>query len=112
MARKPTAGPASNPELLILSSLADGPKHGWAIMRDIEAFAEAGVETIRLWPRWLEDRSLVARVRKMSTGLLIGAGNGKKDEVLPLLTLEPSMLSSEDPEQLQKTLTELLKSRR
>ena len=39
MARKPTAGPASDPELLILSSLADGPKHGWAIMSDIEAFA-------------------------------------------------------------------------
>jgi DNA-binding PadR family transcriptional regulator len=39
MARKPSAGPASDPELLILSSLADGAKHGWAIMIDIEAFA-------------------------------------------------------------------------
>jgi DNA-binding PadR family transcriptional regulator len=39
MARKPAAGPASDPELLILSSLASGPKHGYAIMTDIEAFA-------------------------------------------------------------------------
>src|SRR4029077_2301734 len=39
MARKPRAGPASDPELLILSSLASGPKHGYAIMGDIEAFA-------------------------------------------------------------------------
>jgi DNA-binding PadR family transcriptional regulator len=39
MARKPKAGPASDPELLILSSLAAGPKHGYAIMGDIEAFA-------------------------------------------------------------------------
>jgi DNA-binding PadR family transcriptional regulator len=39
MARKPKAGPASDPELLILSSLASGPKHGYAIMIDIEAFA-------------------------------------------------------------------------
>jgi DNA-binding PadR family transcriptional regulator len=39
MARKPSAGPASDPELLILSSLANGPKHGWAIMGDIETFA-------------------------------------------------------------------------
>ena len=39
MARKPSSGPASDPELLILSSLADGPKHGWAIMGDIETFA-------------------------------------------------------------------------
>ena len=39
MARKPKSGPASDPELLILSSLASGPKHGYAIMGDIEAFA-------------------------------------------------------------------------
>jgi DNA-binding PadR family transcriptional regulator len=39
MARKPRAGPASDPELLILSSLASGPKHGYAIMNDIGVFA-------------------------------------------------------------------------
>lgn len=39
MARKPTTGPASDPEVLILSSLAAGPKHGYAIMNDIERFA-------------------------------------------------------------------------
>jgi DNA-binding PadR family transcriptional regulator len=40
MARKSTAGPASDPEVLILSSLAGGPKHGYAIMTDIETFAQ------------------------------------------------------------------------
>lgn len=39
MARKPRTGPAADPELLILSSLASGPKHGYAIMGDIERFA-------------------------------------------------------------------------
>jgi DNA-binding PadR family transcriptional regulator len=39
MARKPRTGPASDPELLILSSLASGPKHGYAIMSDIDTFA-------------------------------------------------------------------------
>ena len=39
MARKPEAGPASDPELLILASLASGPKHGYAIMGDVAAFA-------------------------------------------------------------------------
>jgi DNA-binding PadR family transcriptional regulator len=39
MARKPTSGPASDPELLILSSLAGGPKHGYGIMMDVEIFA-------------------------------------------------------------------------
>ena len=39
MARKPQTGPASDPEVLILSSLASGPKHGYAILTDIEGFA-------------------------------------------------------------------------
>lgn len=39
MARKPQFGPSSDPEMLILTSLADGPKHGYAIMQDIERFA-------------------------------------------------------------------------
>lgn len=42
MARKPVAGPANDPELLILSSLAEGPKHGYGMMQDIAVFA--GVE--------------------------------------------------------------------
>jgi DNA-binding PadR family transcriptional regulator len=39
MARKPQGGPASDPELLILASLAEGSKHGYAILSDIETFA-------------------------------------------------------------------------
>jgi DNA-binding PadR family transcriptional regulator len=39
MARKPRTGPASDPELLILASLASGPNHGYGIMTDVEAFA-------------------------------------------------------------------------
>ncbi|WP_321475430.1 PadR family transcriptional regulator [uncultured Paludibaculum sp.] len=48
MARKSAAGPASDPELLILSSLAEGPKHGYAIMLDISAFSgiELGAGTL------------------------------------------------------------------
>ena len=41
MARKPKAGPASDPELLILASLASGPKHGYAILGDVTAFSGA-----------------------------------------------------------------------
>jgi DNA-binding PadR family transcriptional regulator len=39
MARKPNAGPASDPELLILASLANGSRHGYAMMQDIESFS-------------------------------------------------------------------------
>jgi len=42
MARKPQTGPSSDPELLILSSLAEGPKHGYAMKLDIARCA--GVE--------------------------------------------------------------------
>jgi DNA-binding PadR family transcriptional regulator len=40
MARKLAAGRFSDPELLILSSLAGGQKHGYAIMVDISSFAK------------------------------------------------------------------------
>ena len=40
MARKLTTGPGADPELLILSSLSEGPKHGYAIMQDVATFAD------------------------------------------------------------------------
>ena len=33
------AGRLNDPPTLILASLADGPKHGWALLQDIESFA-------------------------------------------------------------------------
>ena len=43
MARRPSAGPASDPELLILSSLASGSKHGYAIMTDVKVMADVAL---------------------------------------------------------------------
>jgi DNA-binding PadR family transcriptional regulator len=62
MARKPKAGPASDPEILILSSLASGPKHGYAIMKDIEMFAgvSLGPGTLYTAITRLVERKLVA----------------------------------------------------
>jgi len=76
-------------------------------VESLEGFAEAKVPMIRLWPRWLADKTLVPRVRKLGMTLHLGAGSGKKDEVLPLLAYEPESLSSEDPRQLRKTLAEI-----
>ncbi len=75
--------------------------------KDIAAFAEAGVETIRLWPQWLEDKTLLAEVRKHKCMLHTGTGKGTKAEVLPLLAYEPESLASDDPGQLRQTLKEL-----
>ncbi len=61
MARKSTSGPATDPELLILSSLAGGPKHGYGVMQDVAAFAG-----IRLGPGTL----YTAITRLMDAGLI------------------------------------------
>jgi DNA-binding PadR family transcriptional regulator len=62
MARKPKAGPASDPELLILASLASGSKHGYAIMMDVAAFAgvKLGPGTLYTAITRLVDRRLIA----------------------------------------------------
>ncbi|MCE9534395.1 MAG: glycerophosphodiester phosphodiesterase family protein [Planctomycetes bacterium] len=74
---------------------------------DIKPFADAGVKVIRLWPKWLADETLVPKVRKLGLELLLGAGNGTRAEVLPLLIHEPESISSDDPAQLIKTLAEI-----
>ena len=62
MARKPQTGPASDPEFLILSSLASGPSHGYAIMTDIETFADVklGPGTLYTAIGRLVDKKLIA----------------------------------------------------
>lgn len=42
---RPAPARVNDPPILILTSLASGPKHGYALMQDIEAFAD-----IRLGP--------------------------------------------------------------
>ena len=37
-------GRFSDPSVLILTSLSDGPKHGYAIMTDVAAFSGVGME--------------------------------------------------------------------
>jgi DNA-binding PadR family transcriptional regulator len=62
MPRKPKSGPASDPELLILSSLASGAKHGYAVMIDIEASVGVtlGAGTLYTAIARLVDKKLVA----------------------------------------------------
>lgn len=74
---------------------------------EIEAYAAAGIEMIRLWPKWLGDKSLVDRVRKTGAKLHLNGETGLADEVVPLLAYSPDSLSSDDPGGLKKTLGEL-----
>ena len=57
----------SDPSLLVLASLADGEKHGYAMMTDIQAFAgvELGPGTLYGAIARLEARSLIMPVRSV-----------------------------------------------
>jgi DNA-binding PadR family transcriptional regulator len=54
-------GRFADPSLLILSSLAGGPKHGYAITKDIEGFAEVSLQPATLYGAVarLESRGLI-----------------------------------------------------
>jgi DNA-binding PadR family transcriptional regulator len=54
-------GRFAEPAMLVLVSLSDGPKHGYAIMTDVEAFAESslGPGTLYAVLARLEGRGLI-----------------------------------------------------
>ena len=70
----------------------------------IEAYVAAGVETIRLWPKWLVDPSIVGRVRQAGAKLHLNGTVGTAEEIVPLLRYGPDSLSSDDPARLVETL--------
>jgi glycerophosphoryl diester phosphodiesterase len=74
----------------------------------IEDFAKAGVDVIRLWPRWLEDGDApVKRVLATGKGLHLNGTKGEPDETLKLLEHRPDSLSSDDPRRLLATLKQI-----
>ena len=90
MARKPRTGPASDPELLILASLASGAKHGYAIMLDVDTFAG-----VRLGPG-----TLYTAITRLVEKKLIApqAGEGRQ---------RPYRLTTQGTEALASLLTEM-----
>jgi glycerophosphoryl diester phosphodiesterase len=78
---------------------------------DIEAFVEAGVQLIRLWPRWLPENGLVKRLRATGAELHVSADQGTREEVIAVLVHRPVSLSSDDPARLVRTLEELRSGR-
>ena len=69
--QEPDLGRFSDPSLLILSSLADGPKHGYAMMEDIFTFSGTKLEPGTLYAAlarlerrgWIEPLQAEARRR-------------------------------------------------
>jgi DNA-binding PadR family transcriptional regulator len=88
--RKPDLGRFSDPGLLILASLAAGPRHGYAMIRDIEEFSGTRLEPGTLYGAierlerrgWI--RPLPAQERRRPYELT-GAGAAALREQLPTL---------------------------
>ena len=77
-------------------------------VEDIEAFAEAGSEYIRIWPRWLEDGDEpVQRVKATGKLLHLNGGTGDMEETIGLLAYRPDSTGADDPKQLLATLKKI-----
>lgn len=77
-------------------------------VKTIEEFADAGVDVIRIWPRWLEDGDEpVKRVRATGKGLHLNGTMGTLEETTKLLVHRPDSLSSDHPLKLKATLKKL-----
>lgn len=74
----------------------------------IEDFAAAGVDTIRLWPRWLEAGDEPARrVRATGKRLHLNGTLGGLTETREMLRHNPDSLLSDHPQQLRDSLTQI-----
>jgi glycerophosphoryl diester phosphodiesterase len=77
-------------------------------VEDVDAFAEASVEFIRIWPRWLtEGDEPVRRVRAAGVKLHLNGLTGEPAEALGLLVHKPDSLSADDPKKLLETLKKI-----
>jgi rhamnogalacturonyl hydrolase YesR/glycerophosphoryl diester phosphodiesterase/pimeloyl-ACP methyl ester carboxylesterase len=66
-------------------------------VQEIEAYAAAGVETIRLWPKWLGDPTCVERVRRAGAKLHLNQVSGDREEFAQLLRHRPESIAGDDP---------------
>jgi glycerophosphoryl diester phosphodiesterase len=72
---------------------------------DIEVYAKAGVDVIRLWNHWLEnDLMLANRVREAGVKLMINGTVGDEEEAKVLLSFSPDWILIDDPARLKKSL--------
>ena len=75
---------------------------------DIEPFVAAGVETIRLWPRWIDSEPRLAdRVRRAGARLHLNGTTGELAETKRLLAHRPSSLLVDHPARLIRSLNTL-----
>ncbi|MFO7776422.1 MAG: family 43 glycosylhydrolase, partial [Candidatus Hydrogenedentota bacterium] len=75
---------------------------------EIEAFAEAEVDVLRLWLSWLEHSpELADEVRQTGAKLMINGATGEREEAEAILAFEPDWILIDDPAQLFESLAAL-----
>lgn len=96
-------GRFSNPSLLILSSLASGPKHGYAMIQDIEDFSGTRLEVGTLYGAlarlqeqgWIEPLESSDRRRPYRlTGLGLAALREQLDTMQQIVTVSQQRLAN------------------
>ena len=76
----------------------------------IEAFAEAGVGIIRLWPKWLQGESVrnpIEKIRSLGLRLHLNGKTGELQETLSLLEYKPDSILVDDPVTLIASLNRI-----
>ena len=79
---------------------------------DIEPFIEAGVDIIRLWPKWIHnDPSLIQRVHQLGNPVWTTAGNASREELETLIQLGVNGILSDNPKLMNSLCSDLAKRR-
>jgi glycerophosphoryl diester phosphodiesterase len=74
----------------------------------IEEYADAGVDILRLWLRWLdEEPSLAARVHQTGKKLMINGTIGYLEETERIMSFSPDWILIDDVNQLRQSLQQI-----
>ena len=77
-------------------------------LEDVEPFVRAGVDIIRLWPRWIyEDPNLIERLHRLGKPVWTTAGNAPRDELERLIKLGVNGILSDRPELMNLLLSDI-----
>jgi glycerophosphoryl diester phosphodiesterase len=81
-------------------------------VEDIEPFAQAGVDIIRLWPKWIyANPALVAKVHQLGKPVWTTANDAPREELEKLIELRVNGILSDLPEVMKAVLADMKKAR-
>jgi len=81
-------------------------------VEDIEPFARAGVDIIRLWPKWIyANPDLVKKVHQLGKPVWTTANDAPREELEKLIKLGVNGILSDLPEVMYKLLADVKKAR-